>query len=799
MSADQQGAGWYPVGDDLRRTAVVGLGAVLAFAPLFVIFDDWTWLVEGAGAALCVLLPTMLLRYRSVPRTVHLLPGLAVLVVYCTALYLSRSAVGGLLPGPQAWHQLADLRELAGEQIKDSVSPLHSTHALRTFVVPGLGLFAALVDWYAVVRRAPALAGVPMLALYSVCGAIAGSTVGWIPFTSAATGFLLILSADSRISLLSWGRVVPRRHGDHTARARLGLSGRRIGVVAVVAAVAIPALIPGLSRNLLADAFHSGGTGGNGEGTAISPFAELKGELTRGKPITLAHVAVPVGVKPYFLRSKVLDTFTGNGWVASGAFRGQPVDENSLRDALPLGGTTSSYTAQIRIQALSDVAPILGSAATFDRLRGAWRFDPSDGTLGGARTKRGETYTESVVAPNPAAAELTDTGKPDRRFATLTGLPATFPPTVRVQVARLTAAAKTPYQRAIALYDFFRDPANGFTYSLQTKAGDSGSDLVDFLQGRTGFCQQYAAALAVMFRVAGIPSRVVLGYTHSAPDKNGEFSITSHDAHAWVEGYFGGIGWLPFNPTPLVGADAARNVEVLYAPAPSASTSSGPTSSLTGSGQTSPNRGQTNGNDRALPRGSSNAAGSAGLPGWVLAVIGGAAALLIALLILPGTRMFRRRSRYRAALRTGRLEPLWEELHATAVDTGTAWPPSTTPRQVPAWLRERGVGVSAAIETLARGVERERYAPPAGLEREQHAPAAGLALERNVPAAGVQILSRPALSDPVGGHEVGDSIERVDAAARAMRATLGRRGRARALLLPASVTTRWRRARPMSD
>ncbi|MCW2526864.1 MAG: Transglutaminase-like enzyme putative cysteine protease [Pseudonocardiales bacterium] len=768
---------WYPTNDGVRRTATVGLGTVLAFAPLFVIFTDWQWLIDGVGATLCVLVPAMVLRYRSVPRTTQLLPGLVVLVLYCTVLYLGQAAAGGLIPGPQAWTELGNLREIAGQQIHDNVSPLNSTHALRAFVVPGLGLFAALVDWYAVVRRAPALAGVPLLALFTVCGAIAGSTVGWIPFTSAAAGFLLILSADSRINLLSWGRIVPRRHGDRVTRARLGLSGRRIGVVAVVAAVVIPALIPGLSRNLLADSFHGGGSGsGTTGGTSLSPFADLKGQLVAGKTVNLAEVTVSgTTTNPYFVRSKVLDRFTGSGWVASEAFRGDPVSSQTLAGSLPQGGATTSYTATFKIANLDDVAPILGSAKSFDGLRSAWRFRSSDATIGGSKTKRNETYTERVVAPTPTAAQLAASSGSIAQFASLTALPNAFPASVRTQVSSLIEGATTPYERATALFNFFKDPANGFTYSLETKAGDSGSDLVDFLNGRSGYCQQYAAALGVMFRAAGIPARVVLGYTHPAPDKNGRFTVTSHDAHAWVEGYFAGIGWLPFNPTPLTGDNASRNIEVPYAAGPASTTStasSAATSSATSAGASSSASNRANQESNA----GSGAVigGSGGPPTWMVALVVAAVIALAALLVLPALRIYARRARFRDALRNGHLEPLWRELQAAAADTSTAWPASTTPRQVPAWLRQHGVKVDTKVESLAGSVERERYAPPV------------VEPGSLLPASATNI-------------DISDGIERVQAISRAMRATMSRSGRLRALLIPKSTLPRRQRGDLISD
>ena len=147
-----------------------------------------------------------------------------------------------------------------------------------------------------------------------------------------------------------------------------------------------------------------------------------------------------------------------------------------------------------------------------------------------------------------------------------------IPKVVSDLVTTISGSLTTPYDKARALSTYFTNPANGFVYSLQTKSGESGSDLVDFLTtGKAGFCQQYAAALGVMLRVAGIPARVVVGYTHPAPDVNGRFQVTSDDAHAWVEAYFTGIGWLPFDPTPLTGADAARAVALPWAPHPEVS------------------------------------------------------------------------------------------------------------------------------------------------------------------------------------------------------------------------------------
>ena len=279
-------------------------------------------------------------------------------------------------------------------------------------------------------------------------------------------------------------------------------------------------------------------------------------------------------------------------------------------------------------------------------------------------------------------------------------------------VTTITAGKTTPYDKARALSTYFTDPANGFVYSLQTKSGESGNDLVDFLTtGKAGFCQQYAAALGVMLRVAGIPARVVLGYTHPAPDATGKFVVTSDDAHAWVEAYFAGIGWMPFDPTPLTGADAARAVALPWAPHPRR-----PLAPMTGRERPGPTRRpppptrptRADHDDDATTT-SRDSAGR-GLSGGRSRDRAGCADRGAVARLL---RFRRRRQRLRPRPRRGP-EPLWEELADTTRDLGLGWSDARTTRQVTVWLGEllpgdqRG-GPRSALRPLADAVERERY------------------------------------------------------------------------------------------
>jgi len=79
---------------------------------------------------------------------------------------------------------------------------------------------------------------------------------------------------------------------------------------------------------------------------------------------------------------------------------------------------------------------------------------------------------------------------------------------------------------------------------------------------RAGYCQQFSGAMALMLRMVGIPARVAAGFTpgsYNAETK--EYRVRDLDAHSWVEVWFEGIGWVPFDPTPSVApADAQAGV-----------------------------------------------------------------------------------------------------------------------------------------------------------------------------------------------------------------------------------------------
>jgi transglutaminase-like putative cysteine protease len=112
----------------------------------------------------------------------------------------------------------------------------------------------------------------------------------------------------------------------------------------------------------------------------------------------------------------------------------------------------------------------------------------------------------------------------------------------------VTRGASTPYEATLAIERFFRT-RGGFRYE-ERPPRSSQPPLVDFVAGhRAGYCQHFAGAMALMLRMLGVPARVAVGFT-SGRWADGVWDVADSDAHAWVEAWFAGYGWVTFDPTP---------------------------------------------------------------------------------------------------------------------------------------------------------------------------------------------------------------------------------------------------------
>jgi len=700
-----------------RRTLLALLACALGAFPLKALLSDLRWLGEAWLAMLVVIGPAALLRLRRAPSALDIWPGIVLLIPWLTLIYVPHHAWAGFIPTKATFSDVGDLMDSLHRTTSDEVAPIHSTVAVRLVLSALLGLLAALIDLIAVVGRRGALAGVPLLVVYTVSGAVPREPVAWGWFVLAAIGYLILLSLDAADELRDWGRRVSRKSGNDPSRLGLAFSAQRIGVVAVAAAVALPWLVPSNARNLISDVFHNhhgGGIGDFGPGgpSSIDPYISLKGQLERDKPVPLMDVHVethnPAAV-PFYARVNVLPTFTGDGWVPSDSHGTEESIGTSSFGTDPASGQpeTLGYQATITITGYGGNAPVFNVPSQVAGLDSSTEWSRQDMLLLGPNVTSNTRFTEQVAQPNPTIEQLrapSATAEPDMsQWLQLPPLPSF----VTTKVNQLTAGEPTSYDKAQAIFHFFTDPANHFVYSLQTDKGDSGSDLVDFLQHRRGFCQQYAGALGVMLRAAGVPARIVLGYMHPAPDGKGDFQISTFDAHSWVEAFFPGAGWIPFDPTPTAGLVGGKALDLPWAPHSYGNeTNPGATDTLPPTSSAPP-----------ITSSSAGLGGGQGVSGGSGSSInGGMLITLFVIVVLAGIAMVpaavrwsRRRSRLGAA-RRGDTDALWAELSDTAIDLGYVWSTARSPRQVATWLANDAGDTAPALSELATAVEHSRYA-----------------------------------------------------------------------------------------
>jgi len=122
-------------------------------------------------------------------------------------------------------------------------------------------------------------------------------------------------------------------------------------------------------------------------------------------------------------------------------------------------------------------------------------------------------------------------------------------PRVPVLARQVTASAANNYERAVSLERYLQTNL-GYTLDLGDRV--PADPIANFLfERKRGHCEYFASSMAVMLRELGIPSRIVNGFRGGEfNDLTGSYIVRAREAHSWVEAYFPGHGWVPFDPTP---------------------------------------------------------------------------------------------------------------------------------------------------------------------------------------------------------------------------------------------------------
>jgi transglutaminase-like putative cysteine protease len=256
---------------------------------------------------------------------------------------------------------------------------------------------------------------------------------------------------------------------------------------------------------------------------------------------------------------------------------------------------------------------------------------------------------------------------------------------------RLAAGQPTAYDTVKAVESYLH---KGFEYSERPPVRRY--PLAAFLfQDKIGYCQQFSGAMALMLRMNGIPARVAAGFTPGNFDHVAkEYRVRDLDAHSWVEVWFTGIGWVPFDPTPSL------------APASSQSDSANAASAARGAAADHGSTGLKN-----KPEGSSatdaggGGSGSGGTSKWWL--LAAAALVLVPLALVVLWLMAALRNRPHLHAREG--QGAVDELRGALARLGYSYPARTTLAEL-----ERRLRVTAGPDAAhyVRLLRQQRYARP---------------------------------------------------------------------------------------
>ncbi|GAA4546014.1 DUF3488 and transglutaminase-like domain-containing protein [Pseudonocardia xishanensis] len=500
-----------------------GIAVLLAGSCMVAVVQGTTWLADCALAVAVVV---------AIGVALQRLPAVAVPVAQVLGLLLTLTALftDGFLPGPEAFQAFGDHVREAGAQIDSGIAPVVPTPGMLFLITMAFGVLATAVYAIAVSADAPAAGGVPLLVTVAVPAALSPEALPWWTLVLAAAGYGLLLVAREDVL---------RRGGALVS-----------GGIAVVAVAGVLGLALGGAATVVGTQgrFASGGSGGSGGGSiGLNPFTSLRGQLTQNEPVELFRTTgLP---RPTYLRALTLSTYRPDvGWEAATPRPGIPLAGPLTADA-PAGDPLQVTVENVGFR--DYWLPVYGQPGAVTGVEAdRWAYDQSSGIAYSQRPREEETWQQSGVLPVPSAAQLraaTGPSRVDPAYRDTTGVD----PRVTQLADQVTRGAATPFDRAVALVEFFTGPDSQFRYSLETAPGSGGDALVDFLTvGRAGYCEQYASAMAVMLRTQGVPARVAVGFT-AGTEADGYRTVTTRDAHAWVEAWFSGWGWTTFDPTPL--------------------------------------------------------------------------------------------------------------------------------------------------------------------------------------------------------------------------------------------------------
>jgi protein-glutamine gamma-glutamyltransferase len=425
--------------------------------------------------------------------------------------------------------------------------------------------------------------------------------------------------------------------------------------------------------------------------------------------------------RPHYWKAEALDAFDGFRWYRSGDSDQARTGADVPFDRFQSEGAEWDYgeyngawdeTIDFTVRSLSTTL-VVGAGVTYD-VDGVRVFPFGDGTTrltGGEVLRKGDTYTIDAYAPDPTAEQMRGAppGYPsDKIQYTRITLPrpgesaTEEPPGQQGELAREAAAELRPSvyvplrgdpisgdgseaatlleeSRYAGMYELAQELTAGQrtdydavkaverhlqeNYAYSERVPTRPLPLMGFLfADERGYCQQFSGAMALMLRMSGIPARVAAGFSPGSYNKDTkEYRVRDLDAHSWVEVWFTGIGWVPFDPTPAA------------APAESQSSASATSAAAADAGEV-----RVGGPPERITGGAAGGASATGEDGGANTLLVGALLLVVALAAASTLLVTRRISRVHSLGPSERSEVQLRELRRALIRLGWDVPATTT-------------------------------------------------------------------------------------------------------------------------
>jgi hypothetical protein len=562
-------------------TVTAAIAVVLASTVLYPLFTGSMFLAISMGAVIAVAGTGALTRLRSLPVPVCVLATLIGLLLYLNLVFEARHSWAFVIPTPGSISRLWQLGSTGLNDANKYAPPAPNLAGLLLLVAAGVGITAVATDLIAVRLHSAALAGLPLLVLFTVpvmMNAPHSGITTPLVFCAGGAGYLAMLSADGRERIRVWGHLVSlwrpssRRAGESRSgpdTRMLAAAGRRVGLASIVLALCAPLLIPGLHPSKV---FSSGpGIGGDGGGSvgALTLPTALSGtiaQLHENPEVvftyrTSASKDLLNNDAPYF-RQYAFDTLGDKGWLVS-AYAQNTVPSTSMPRAPGLTDMSAATPLRTSITVTKDFPDVGNNQPTFlpmpypatqVQAPGRWVADSDLMVYSTVSAIGGQSYSVSSDVVDPSQTQLERVPALARTPAldADTQLPSSYQSAALKKLAQSrVAGATTEYAKVNDLATWLSQPP--FVYSTSTSTFDNAAGLLSFLTTtRVGYCVQYAYAMTALTRLLGIPARFVVGYTSGKPVKPGSstYEVKNTDAHAWTEVYFPTFGWIRFEPTP---------------------------------------------------------------------------------------------------------------------------------------------------------------------------------------------------------------------------------------------------------